>query len=248
MDTVSVRVALTPENICPKWEDMIWIVIDVLRASSTIVTLLENGSGQVYTLASADKSRILSREKGLILCGERDGLTIPGFDMGNSPVEVLNSDVRGKGVVLTTSNGTRVIKKVARARKVLIGCFLNARACCDQALNVAKECGCDIGIVCAGEKNEFVLDDAFCAGFLVEEIIKLANRENVSLELMDCARAAQRLYEGYPDILTAFKNSKSGRRVLEIGREDDFNFCSKVNVFSSVPVLCRNSYFWCDTL
>lgn len=245
MDTVNLRVAFTPTDFHGKWNDLICVVVDVLRASSTIVTLLENGCHQVYTLASASDSRALSRKQGYILAGERNGLTLPGFDLGNSPCEVLINDVAEKGVVLTTTNGTRVIKKVSGARKVLIGCFLNAQACCERALLLAHEYKTGIGIICAAEKNAFVLDDAFCAGFLVEEILKVAGQNSLNIELLDSAQAARRIYHGFPDILSAFRASNSGQRLLSIGREDDFRFCSNVDIFTSVPVLYQNSNYWC---
>ena len=101
---------------------------------------------------------IRDRSKGLLLGGERNGLTVKGFDFGNSPFELQRFTPDGRNAILTTTNGTKAVESVASAPAVLIGSFLNAKACCQTALKLAGKHHTDIGIICAGEKGGFVLD------------------------------------------------------------------------------------------
>ncbi len=234
---VSIDVALAPSLVQAEWRGLVCIVVDVLRASSTIVTLFERGCDSVYTASSVSGAWSLAREKGLLIGGERDGLPLEGFDFGNSPSELQGIDLDGKSVVLTTTNGTKAVRKAASSEAVLIGCFLNASACCKKALEIAEERGAGVGIVCAGEKGKFVLDDAFCAGYLVKKLKLTAEAMGIEALLSDSARAAERLYGSYPDIRSCFLDSASGRRLLEIRMEEDIAACSRVDASEAVPVL-----------
>jgi len=244
---LNVDVALTPQEVRADWEEKVCIVVDVLRASSTIVMLLAKGCRRVYTVRAVTEARRLARSQGFLIAGERGGLTLSGFDFGNSPCEVEAIDVAGKEVVLTTTNGTRVVQKVAGARAVLAGCFLNAKSCCESALALASQYRSSIGIVCAGEKSRFVLDDALCAGFLVSTILELRNFD-IPVVISDAARATLQLFNSYPDIVSGFKDSSSGKRLMEIGRLDDLVYCSRVNVTDCVPILVKNSCCWFEKL
>lgn len=241
MGTLLVDVALVPSEVRPAWRDLVCIVVDVIRASSTIVTLLDKGCRSVYTVGSVAGARALAREKGWLIGGERNGLTVRGFDFGNSPFELEGMNLRGKKAVLTTTNGTKVIKKAAFSRAVLIGCFLNASACCRRALELVREHGTGVGIVCAGEKGRFVLDDACCAGYLVKTLLRTGKEMELDLMVSDAARAAHRLFDSYPDIRSCFMESSSGRRLVEIKREEDIASCSRVDVSDLVPVLINSN-------
>lgn len=236
-----VDVALAPSGVRPAWRELVCIVVDVLRASSTIVTLLDRGCRSVYTVRSVAEARSLAREKGWLIGGERNGLTLRGFDFGNSPLEVQGVNLRGKDAVLTTTNGTKAIKMVAFSRAVLVGCFLNAAACCRSALEAARQHGAGIGILCAGEKGRFVLDDACCAGYLVKILLHAGKEMGLNPAVSDAARAAERLFDSYPDIRSCFMESGSGRRLVEIDREEDINACSRVDVSGAVPVLINSN-------
>lgn len=241
MGPLAVDVALAPSEVQHAWGELVCIVVDVLRASSTIVTLLDKGCRSVYTVRSVAEARALAREKGWLIGGERNGLTLRGFNFGNSPFELQEVNLRGKKAVLTTTNGTKVIKKVAFSRAVLVGCFLNASACCGSALELAREHGTGIGIVCAGEKGRFVLDDACCAGYLVKTLLRVGKEIGLNLAVSDAARAAHRLFESYPDIRSCFMESGSGRRLVEIEREEDIASCSRIDVSDAVPVLINSN-------
>jgi 2-phosphosulfolactate phosphatase len=214
--------------------NIVVIVVDVLRASSTIVTLFERGCPQVLLAKSVADGRRLARGGGHLLAGERNGLPPPDFDLGNSPVELQNLDLAGRTVVLTTSNGTVAMQKVAGARAVFVGCYLNARACCGRALELARGAGADLTVVCAGRQRRFALDDAACAGYLAATIAEL---EGGPVTLTDAARGALRLWQSYDDPPAAFRDSATGRRVLEIGHAEDLALCARMNVSEVVPRL-----------
>ncbi|HHY16481.1 MAG TPA: 2-phosphosulfolactate phosphatase, partial [Firmicutes bacterium] len=167
---LTIDAALTPSDVHKSLLDSICIVVDVLRASSTIVTLLAKGCPYVYTVETISDAKSLAQSQGLFLVGERNGIPIEGFDFGNSPFELEEFAPEGKNAILTTTNGTKAVELVASAPAVLIGCFLNASAICRKALELAGKYSTGIGIVCAGRKGGFVLDDAFCAGYLVENL------------------------------------------------------------------------------
>lgn len=233
-----VDVALVPGE-ARRWHGTVCIVVDVLRASSTIVTLFDRGCRTVIPAGSVTEARRLARKHGYVLAGERDGLAPPGFDFGNSPSELAHAALEGKTVVLTTSNGTVALRRLAHAPAVLIGCLLNATACCQQGLALAERYDAPLGIVCAGRHGYFVLDDSVCAGFLVETVMGLLRSRGEECTLGDAARAAWRLWRSYPDFCTAFRESASGRRVMEIGLEEDMVFCARPDVSRGVPILVQ---------
>ena len=242
MRAIELDVAVIPDAFPKAWKNRVIIVIDVLRASSTIVTLLEHGCEAVYIVREEKEALELHEKTGMILSGERDGLKLPGFAMGNSPYEVLEdrSRVKGQGVILTTTNGTRVIEALADSRALLAAALLNARSCGQSALDLAREQNTDIALVCAGEKGGFVLDDAYCAGHIITEILNMANKQNLPLQLNPAAEPIIQLTQKYDESLLAFKESWSGQRLLEIGRQDDLEFCCQLNIYDTVPILGHN--------
>jgi 2-phosphosulfolactate phosphatase len=210
------------------------VVVDVLRASSTIVTLFERGCPRVLLAKSVAEGQRLARGGGHLLAGERNGLPPAGFDLGNSPAELKDLELTGRSVVLTTSNGTVAMQRVAGARGVLIGCFINARACCNAALELARDDKADLTLVCAGRQRRFALDDAACAGYLAGTIAALGGSPG---DLTDSARCALRLWQSYGSPRPAFRDSMSGRRVLEIGHCEDLALCARMNVSEVIPRL-----------
>ncbi len=242
-----VDVALVPGQ-AQRWDDGVCIVVDVLRASSTIVTLLDQGASVILPAGSLREAQRLAREHGYLLGGERDGLAPPGFDFGNSPAELIHTDLHDRGVVLTTSNGTAVLRRLTRARAILVGCLLNATACCERALSLAQQHDTHLGIVCAGQKGDFLLDDSVCAGFLVDTVVRIARLRGGACLLSDAAQAAQKLYCGYDDVLSAFRESASGKRIVEIGQEADLALCARPDASQVVPILTRAAHLRIERL
>src|SRR2546426_4517723 len=143
------------------------IVVDVLRASSSMVTLLERGARPVLAAGSIEEARRLhQRLTGCLLCGERGGLPPPGFDYGNSPEEFSRLELGGQGAILATSNGTRLLAAMAGAPAVLVGCLLNQRAVAEAAVQIAGERALDVAVLCSAAYGgaAFVVEGALGAG------------------------------------------------------------------------------------
>ncbi len=150
------------------------IVVDVLRASSSIVTLLGRGARPLVAAGSIEEARRLHQKlAGCLLCGERGGLPPPGFDYGNSPEEFSRLELGGKGAILATSNGTRLLAAMAGAPAVLVGCLLNQRAVAEAAVQIAGERALDVAVLCSAAYggSTFVLEDALGAGGIVDSVL-----------------------------------------------------------------------------
>ena len=231
-----VDVALVPAEV-RHWPDTVCIVVDQLRASSTLTTLLDLGCPSVHVTRTLAEARRLGRATGALLAGERHGLVPRGFDANNSPVELSRLEVRDRPVVLCTSNGTRVLALVRHMPLTLVGCLLNAGACAQAAVDAAITRGIGVGIVCAGTVGRFALDDAVAAGEIVGRVIALSAERGVSCEVTDAAMAALRLRSAYTDLAVALEESTAGRLVHRIGASDDLAFCARVDASTTVPVL-----------
>jgi 2-phosphosulfolactate phosphatase len=242
---LKLDVALIPAQ-AGEWRERVCIVVDVLRASSTIVTLLERSVTQVIPARSLTQARRIARGRDYVLVGERDGIAPPDFDYGNSPSRLAHADLAGKTVVLATTNGSVVLNRLENAPRVFVGCFLNARACCRAAVEEAARGELGVGIVCAGRYDEFALDDAVCAGYLVRETRGLIKAFDIQPVLNDAALAVSQLYGSYASIEAAFLQSRSGKRVVDIGDAEDNHFCGEIDVSQKVPVLVPGSPCYVD--
>lgn len=207
------------------------IVIDVLRASSTIVTALGNGFAAVVPVETIGQANAL-RTTDVCLAGERHCRKIPGFDFTNSPTELAAQTAAGRQLVLTTTNGTRAIQKAERAAHVLIGCFLNATACITHALSKQL----DITLYCAGTRGEFALEDGLLAGLL----ISLAEKRVASLQLCDLGKALQASYlhlaDRLPELLPL---TTTGKRLVLHQLADDLAYCAQVDRYALVPYVTQ---------
>jgi len=202
------------------------IVIDVIRATSTICQALASGFERVFCAAEIDEARALRDALGEgVLGGERKAVRIPGFDLGNSPREYL--EPAGKTRVLSTTNGTRAVVAAAqRCDRVLIASLLNLSA----VVETARDAGEDALVVCAGVQGALALDDAFVAGRIVELL---------GWERTDAAEAAARLVTTWSGAEEAFRASKSGRNLMENAPElePDLAFCARESALDIVPRL-----------
>ena len=184
---MNIDVAFVPAE-ARLWPSIVCVVIDELRASSTITTLLDLGCTDLSLTASLQEARRLGKAHGSLLAGERDGHIPRGFDTNNSPAELARTAVLGRSVVLCTTNGTVVISRLRRMTPLLVGCLLNARACAEEVLRQALSLGTDVGIVCAGEHGRFALEDALTAGVLLERLLELAAAQGVPCRLSELGR------------------------------------------------------------
>ncbi len=200
------------------------IVIDVIRATSTICQALAAGYTRVFCTAEVEEARLLKSElEGVTLGGERLGVRIDGFDLGNSPDEYL--EPRSPVLAMSTTNGTRAIVAAAeRCERVLIGSLLNL----DALVGAACLHDEDVVLVCAGVKGAFALDDAYVAGVIAERL---------GCERTDAAEAAVRLASSYATAEDAFRQSRSGRNLINNGPEleADIPRCARSSVLYVVP-------------
>ncbi len=211
----------------------IYIVVDVIRATTSMAVMFDRGAARVLAAGSIEQARAGAQKvPGRLLCGERNVQRIPGFDYGNSPVQFSQLDLNGRELVMTTTNGTRAFYACPEQAVRLAGSFYNAQAVTSYAMKLAQTRQCDIHIVCAGEFDYFGLDDAVCAGYLALEL----QRRQADIQLWDSASAAIALYESFqPPRVLDF--CSAARAVVEGGLPDDPPFCMRTGVSDSVPVV-----------
>jgi len=202
------------------------IVIDVIRATSTICQALAAGYARVFCAAEVEEARALRDALGEgVLGGEREAVRIPGFDLGNSPREYL--EPAASTLILSTTNGTRAVVAAARrCKRVYVASLLNLAA----VVEAAREAGDDVLVVCAGVQGTLALDDAFVAG----RIVQLLGSERT-----DAAEAAARLVATWGGAEEALRASKSGRNLMQNAAhlEEDIPFCARESVLDVVPRL-----------
>ena len=211
------------------------VVIDVLRASTTIATALANGARAVIPADSSDEvvTRAKAFERSEVkLAGERQMRPIPGFDLGNSPREFTRETVEGKTVLLSTTNGTAAIAAVQGPRDVVIGSYVNFSAVLTM-LRTALRGGTDIAIICAGREKQFSLEDAACAGRYVHHV----TRRMSDVVLNDAAIAGMLIDRRYSDnLLRLFAASAHGRALSEAGYGDDLADCAAIDSYPVIPI------------
>lgn len=210
-------------------------VIDVLRASTSIATALANGARAVIPFESSED--VVTRSKAfersdVLLAGERKMLSIPGFDLGNSPLEFTREAVEGKTVLMTTTNGTAAIAASNGARDVVIASYVNYTAVLTM-LRTALRGGTDITLVCAGRERQFALEDAGCAGRYVYNVSKRLT----NVVLSDAAQACALIDRKYGDAIhKLFEASEHGRALQEAGFRDDLAACAAVDAYPVLPI------------
>ena len=211
----------------------IYIVIDIIRATTSMAVMFDQGAARVLAASSVEQAREAAQKiPGRLLCGERNVQRIPGFDYGNSPVQYSQLDLSGRELIMTTTNGTRAFYACPEQSLRLAGSFYNAAAVITHALEQAKTRACDIHIVCSGETDYFGLDDAVCAGYLALQM----QHQQADLRLWESASAAIALYGAFkPPRVLDFSNA--ARAVIEGGLPDDPPFCLRTSVSNSVPVV-----------
>lgn len=212
------------------------IVIDQIRASTTITTALDLGCSELVLAGDVETARRLGREHGYLLAGEQHAIKPADFDFDNSPSELSRSDIRGRSLVLCSTNGTAVVTRLRTADRLLIGCLRNARAVAGAALRLAGPTG-SIQVVCCGTEGAFALDDTVAAGVIVGRIVELAAGIGREVELTDAARAAVVIRRSFPSLLAAMTDSAGGRTLVRVGARDDIAFCAEEDASETAPVL-----------
>lgn len=229
-----IDVALLPAQMVESGRSLS-IVVDVLRASSSIVALLDRQASHVIPATDIDEARKLNqRLPDHLLCGERGGLPPDGFDYGNSPAEFARIDLAERGVILATSNGTRILSGVADETAVIVGSLLNRTACARAALGLAQEHELDINVICSAGGSTFALEDALGAGAIVDAAIGM----DESLVLGDAARfACDSFLTASRHLEAAVASAYHARDLIEAGFADDVAYCARLDTTGIVPVL-----------
>ena len=227
-----VDVVLTVEALDP-WalDGRTALVIDVLRASTTMITALANGAAAIVPVGSSDEARLrrAAAGNGTLLAGERRGDTVPGFDLGNSPLEMTAPRVEGKTVIFTTSNGTRALLACRQAASVGVAAVVNASA----AARWAAAQGRDVTLVCSGERGARSLEDHVGAGLVAAALHALVPAAVLTPGAAE-ARAEAERYRG--DVARVGQDSAWARHLRRSGRGADVAFCLCLDTSALVPV------------
>jgi 2-phosphosulfolactate phosphatase len=236
---MKVDVAFTPDEFGDKIKKAgNVVVIDVLRASSSIITALANGAVSVIPAESKEEALTIRRRhpgREILLCGERNGLRIPGFDLANSPGEYTRAAVGGKVLVFASTNGSKLMAKTVRAKRPLfIAGFVNIGAVIAKIAASGKDCL----IACAGREGRYSLEDTAAAGMLAAGI----GRAPKAATFSDEARTAMILYRHFADDLAGMAGSSlHGRYLSGLGLGPDIPFCASVNRFDIVPMFKKGA-------
>lgn len=232
-----VKLYFTPQPLTDaKLRGRIAVVIDVLRASTSICTAIQNGCREIVPVgAPGDAAAMranLDRAK-VLLCGERDGHKVEGFDLGNSPSEYAVDVVNDKVLIFASTNGSRAILKCAPAIQTMICGFVNLSLVAETILTAQK----DVAIVCAGRQGNFSLEDTFCGGALID---KLASSGGFQVD-NDAAQVAHMWYKNQTDSIEAVVSRADHARYLrEIGYGADIITACAVDSVRVVPILAGN--------
>ncbi|MBN1637854.1 MAG: 2-phosphosulfolactate phosphatase [Ignavibacteriales bacterium] len=212
------------------------VVIDVLRATTTIATAIQNGVREVIpvnTVAFAMKVSGDAFGGQTILGGERNTKMIEGFNLGNSPLEYTPEVVSGKSVILFTTNGSKAIVQAKYSENLVTCCFNNLSVIAQHLIKLDE----DILILCAGRNSMFSMEDCVCAGALIEKITE--SKEEVSLS--DGATASSLLYKSLgKNILKMLKETEHGKLLIENGFEKDLEYCAQIDSVNVVPSFSDN--------
>jgi len=200
------------------------VVVDVLRATTTIIEALANGARAIYPTVSTEEAVKLASSLGredTLLCGERRGYKVEGFDLGNSPHEYTPEAVRDKKLVMSTSNGTRALAAGQEGARILPCAFTNLGAVAEAVADDDR-----VVVICAGKADRFSLEDALCAGHLIQ---RMMTRAEAPHELNDAALAARSLAGSRKPTRKFLTATEGGASLIEIGLGDDLGLCAEVD-------------------
>jgi 2-phosphosulfolactate phosphatase len=218
------------------------VVIDVLRASSTITTALAEGARRIIPVFSLEEARKRAgnyHPDEVLLGGERNGKKPSDFDLGNSPLEYKSQKIKNKTILLSTTNGVKAINQVQRAKKIIIGCFLNIQAVIQYCQSYSKE----VLLVCAGERRSVSLEDTVCAG-MIKYIVEGNNKQvdpNYPYHHDDALVACQMYLKFKDDLLHMLKTSSWGKHLMVMGLEEDLIFCTQENIYQYIPIMKKEA-------
>lgn len=224
----NIDVCLTPDLLHQyELENKIVVVVDILRATSCMVSGLANGVKEIVPVATLEECKAL-QETGYLAAAERNGSKAEGFDMGNSPFEYMDEKLKGEKVAVTTTNGTLAISKSLAAKEILIGAFLNLEA----VANYLKSKEEDIIVLCAGWKGKFNLEDTLFAGALCHQL-------KGDFEFAcDAPLAAEAMYlTARIDMMKYMEDSSHAKRLAKLNVKKDIAYCVQESIYDVIPYL-----------
>lgn len=223
-------------------QHVVCVVIDILRATTNIAAILENGCSAIYPCASPEAAHELARKlrhvhgaEQIVLGGEQDGKPIEGFDGGNSPLEYTRRRIGGKTLILSTSNGTKTLSAVQRCGEIFTAAFVNITATAERVASILHENpNQSVLIACSGREGAYCEEDAVGAGMLLQ----ILSRHLEKLEFSDTARAALHVANGAEKNLEKMLfQSWWGRHLSSLGLDEDISFCAQKDIMRVVPKL-----------
>lgn len=225
-----VRVELLPGTLKPDLQG-VCAVVDVIRATTTLIAMAEAGDPEVWIAGDVDAARQAASQlgPGTLLCGERGGLPPEGFDHGNSPLEFQHADLTGRRAVLSTTNGAYAIERWGHSRRTCIAALRNAGAVAECLLGDPDVP--TITIACAGRSGALALDDVYTAGVIVQRLLA----KSPDLNLDESALTAVYVAGAYASADEALAASRSGLALKPVGLWDDVTYCAQVDRSDTVP-------------
>lgn len=213
------------------------VVIDVLRATTTIATALDAGAEAVQAFSNIEdlmrQSDAWPKEKR-IRAGERGGEKVEGFDLGNSPLTCTPQVVKDKRLFLTTTNGTRALQRVAKSPTVITAAQVNRLAAVNYILETHPE---TVWMVGSGWQGDYSVEDTACAGAIAQSILQQSDVSLIDLFGNDEVIGAIALYEQWKDnLLNMFRQCSHGQRLLKLNGDDDLKYCSQTDILNLLPI------------
>lgn len=226
---MNIDVIISADNIKEeKIKGKTVIIIDILRATSVIVTALDNGCTEVIPVLNVEDAKAIVKEnrEKYILGGERNALKIEGFDFSNSPLDYTKKVAQDKILVMTTTNGTKAINGAVKGKNILIGAMINAKAVAHKAIELDN----DLVIINSGTNGEFSIDDFICSGYIIDCILNEMNAK-----LSDIAVTSHYIYEKNKDILGFLNKAKHYSILKNLGLIEDIKYCCTKDITNIVP-------------
>jgi len=226
---MKIRTLLSPLNV----EELYFtkkttVVIDVLRATTTIVEALNNGAREIIPVSSIEFAMKVSGGGQMLLGGERNAEKIDGFALGNSPLDYTKEEVNGKSIVLFTTNGSKALVRAKFSTNLFVGSFRNANSVVKKIFQTKE----DLEILCSGNYGMFCLEDSICAGMMIEQILQ----ENDNVDLDDASNTCLILYKKYKrNIKKMLSETDHGKNLIAKGFEADIAFTALENTCDIVP-------------
>lgn len=245
LHALRLNVHYTPATVrAESLPDKTAVVIDVLRATTTIVHAIANGAAEVFPCLEIEDARnALTRMVPVpLLGGERGGVKISGFDLGNSPAEYSAERISGRSIVFTTTNGTRAMQACRGAKQVLLAGFVNLSAVCELLLSEPA-----IEVVCAGTDGRVTAEDTFLAGAIAyqlkgREMVRCLDMNDEAEIAMAAWQSVMRKMEANEPLASILAASQGGRNLIEIGHSLDIDHCAKMDQFRMVPILDTSTW------